>query len=40
MVAICHAAAACLARAIARAVFEATAAPGDVRPTWRARFGK
>lgn len=34
-----HAAAACLARAIARGVFEATPAPRDPRPTWRARFG-
>lgn len=34
-----HAAACCLARAIARAVFHATADPGDVAPTWAARFG-
>lgn len=34
-----HAAAACLARAIARAVFEAKAAEGDPMPAWRARFG-
>lgn len=29
-----HAAATCLARAIARAVFSATAQPGDLQPTW------
>ena len=29
-----HAAALCMARAIARAVFHATAAPGDVLPVW------
>jgi D-aminopeptidase len=34
-----HAAAACLARAIARAVHAARAAPGDPLPTWRQRFG-
>jgi len=34
-----HAAAACLARAIARGVFAATPAPGDVLPSWSARFG-
>lgn len=33
-----HAAAACLARAIARAVFEAEAREGDLMPAWRARF--
>jgi L-aminopeptidase/D-esterase-like protein len=33
------AAAACMARAIARGVHEATAAHGDRLPTWRARFG-
>ncbi len=35
-----HAAACCLARAIARGVYEATPAPGDPVPTWRARFGE
>ena len=30
-----HAAAICLSRAIARGVYEATAAPGDVFPTWK-----
>lgn len=35
-----HAAAACLARAIARAVHEATAAHGDLQPCWRARFAR
>ncbi|MFZ1727081.1 MAG: P1 family peptidase, partial [Albidovulum sp.] len=34
-----HAAACCLARAIARAVFLAKARPGDVLPIWRDRFG-
>ncbi|MFN4129348.1 MAG: P1 family peptidase [Paracoccaceae bacterium] len=32
-----HAAATCLARAIARAVFSATAQPGDLQPTWSSR---
>ncbi|MEM0949875.1 MAG: P1 family peptidase [Pseudomonadota bacterium] len=35
-----HAAATCLARAIARAVYEATPDPGDPKPTWRTRFGR
>lgn len=35
-----HAAACCLARAIARGVYEASAMPGDVLPSWRARFGQ
>ncbi|MDE3239319.1 MAG: P1 family peptidase [Paracoccaceae bacterium] len=34
-----HAAATCLARAIARAVHHARARPGDLQPTWAARFG-
>lgn len=34
-----HAAACCLARAIARAVHCATPAPGDALPAWRQRFG-
>lgn len=34
-----HAAATCLARAIARGVYHATPAPGDTVPTWRTRFG-
>lgn len=34
-----HAAALCLARAIARGVYAATPAPGDLLPTWAARFG-
>lgn len=34
-----HAAAACLARAIARAIHSATARPGDLQPTWAGRFG-
>jgi L-aminopeptidase/D-esterase-like protein len=33
-----HAAALCLARAIARGVWHATAAPGDTQPTWKHRF--
>ena len=34
-----HAAAVCLARAIARAVFHATPAPGDPKPCWQALHG-
>ena len=34
-----HMAAVVLARAIARAVYHASPAPGDVLPTWRDRFG-
>ncbi len=34
-----HAAAICLARAIARGVFNATGLSGDLAPTWGARFG-
>jgi D-aminopeptidase len=34
-----HAAAVCLSRAIARAVFHAASAPGDLFPTWRERWG-
>ena len=32
---LCHAASLCLARAIARAVFEASPAPGDLLPCWQ-----
>jgi L-aminopeptidase/D-esterase-like protein len=39
IVALGSAAAATVARAIARGVFEATPAPGDLLPTWRQRFG-
>jgi L-aminopeptidase/D-esterase-like protein len=39
MIELGSAAAACMARAIARGVREATAAHGDRLPTWRARFG-
>lgn len=39
LIALGHAAAVCLARAIARAVFLAEPAPGDVFPTWRQRWG-
>lgn len=35
-----HAAASCLARAIARGVFAASPAPGDSPPAWRQRFGR
>ncbi|MEL7215502.1 MAG: P1 family peptidase [Pseudomonadota bacterium] len=34
-----HAAALCLARAVARGVFEARHQPGDLVPTWQDRFG-
>ena len=34
-----HAAATCMARAIARAMFAATALPGDVKPSWQDRHG-
>lgn len=34
-----HAAATCLARAIARAIWLARAQPGDLQPSWQARFG-
>ncbi|MBL9051665.1 MAG: P1 family peptidase [Tabrizicola sp.] len=34
-----HAAATCLARAIARAVYLAQAQTGDLQPTWQSRFG-
>ncbi len=39
-IALGHAAALCLARAIARAVFLATPAPGDPFPCWADRFGR
>jgi L-aminopeptidase/D-esterase-like protein len=35
-----HAAAMCLSRAVARAVYLAVPAPGDMVPTWRERYGK
>lgn len=34
-----HAAAACLARAIARAIYCASPLPGDLQPAWASRFG-
>jgi D-aminopeptidase len=34
-----HAAATCLARAIARAVWLAQPQPGDLQPCWQSRFG-
>ncbi|HEY8594902.1 MAG TPA: P1 family peptidase [Devosiaceae bacterium] len=39
MLEIGHAAAVCLSRAIARAVYEARPSPGDLFPTWNDRFG-
>ncbi|CAN5151012.1 P1 family peptidase [soil metagenome] len=38
MIEIGSAGAACMARAIARGVYEATPAPGDLLPTWRQKF--
>ncbi|MBN2906573.1 MAG: P1 family peptidase [Rhodobacteraceae bacterium] len=35
-----HAAAVCLARAIARGIYHATPAAGDLRPCWQARFDR
>ncbi|WP_225028001.1 P1 family peptidase [Xinfangfangia pollutisoli] len=35
-----HAAATCLARAIARGVFLARSQPGDLQPSWHSRFGQ
>jgi L-aminopeptidase/D-esterase-like protein len=40
LIEIGSAAAACIARAIARGVHAATPAPGDRLPTWRERFGR
>ena len=40
LVAIGAAAAACVSRAIARGIYEATPAAGDPMPTWRERFGR
>ena len=40
IMAIGHAAAVCLSRAIARSVYLATPAPGDPFPTWQQKFGK
>lgn len=39
-IALGHAAATCLARAIARAVYLATPAPGDLFPTWQQKWGR
>ena len=39
MLMIGHAAASCLARAIARGVFHATPAPDDLMPCWTQAFG-
>ena len=35
-----HAAAVCLSRAMARAIYHATPAPGDTVPTWREKWGR
>lgn len=35
-----HAAAICLARAMARAIYLATPAPGDIVPTWQQKWGR
>jgi D-aminopeptidase len=40
MIALGHAAAVCLSRAVARAVYEATPAPDDMFPTWSQTFGR
>jgi L-aminopeptidase/D-esterase-like protein len=40
MIALGSAAASAMTRAIARGVYEATPAPGDLLPTWRDHFGK
>ena len=40
MIRVGHAAATCLARAIARAVYEAESRAGDRLPTWAERFGQ
>lgn len=39
MLSLGHAAASCLARAIARGVYSATREPGDIVPTWQQEFG-
>ncbi|MEM8632299.1 MAG: P1 family peptidase [Pseudomonadota bacterium] len=39
LVRLCHAAAVCVARAVARGVYEAEAAPGDTLTTWRDTYG-
>ncbi|MHC9235843.1 P1 family peptidase [Pseudooceanicola sp. 502str34] len=39
LLALCHAASICMARAIARGVHAARALPGDPVPAWAARFG-
>ena len=40
MITIGSAGAACIARAIARAIYQANPAPGDLLPAWRERFGR
>ena len=40
LIALGHAAAVCLARAIARAVYEAKPAPSDMFPTWREKWAR
>jgi len=39
-IALGHAAASCLSRAIGRAIFLATPAPGDLLETWRQKWGR
>jgi D-aminopeptidase len=39
-IALGHAAAVCLTRAIARAIYNASPAPGDTLPTWRDKWGR
>ncbi|MEL6954014.1 MAG: P1 family peptidase [Pseudomonadota bacterium] len=39
MIHLGHAAASCLARAVARAIYAATPAPGDPKPTWSQAYG-
>lgn len=39
MIALCHAAATTLARAIARGVYKAQPSAGDLKPTWQERYG-
>lgn len=40
LMALGHAAATCLTRAIARGVYKATASPGDTMPTWNEKWGR
>jgi L-aminopeptidase/D-esterase-like protein len=40
MLEVCAAACACMARAVARGIYEARPAPGDLLPAWREKFGR